>query len=188
MVKKLTINSVLEPFLTRPKGNLHLADISRQLKVPHPTARQWLNALEDKGVLKKAHKGRLTIYSLNLENPSIIDYLVMAEKNKFINKCEKWPVLGEFAPYINRNTNENIRALIFGSASESFDAANDIDLLIVGKQNLKNLKTFAKHLGKELHIINTPNLGKVSKSLKNEIIKSHMLIKGSEDFVRWMLW
>ena len=188
MVKKLTIYHALEPFLSRPYDKLHLADISREIKEPHPTARQWLNIFEKKGVLRKEHKGRLTLYYLNLENPNIIDHLVISEKNKLIKQCEKWLVLGELANYVNRSIEENADVLIFGSAVQSFNTANDIDMLVVGKIDAKKLHIFAKRLNKEVHIIQVNNLKKITKSLKNEIIKKHLLINGSEDFVRWMVW
>ncbi len=189
MVKKLTICCVLEPFLVKPFEKLHLADISRSINEPHPTMRQWLNTLEKKGVLKKEYQGRLTLYSLNFQNPNIVDYLVISEKNKLIKKCEKWLVLGEIISYANKNLKEGIKVLIFGSAAESFNTADDIDVLIIGKDdNLKGLKNLAKTLNRELHIIQLNSLMKVSKSLKIEIIKKHLLIKGSEDFLRWMLW
>ena len=187
MVKKLTINP-LEPFLTRPHEKLHLAEISRLLNEPHPTVRQWLNSLEKKGVLKKSNQGRLTLYSLNMENPSIVNYLIIAEKNKIIRKCEQWLVLGEIVNHIIANFNENIKVLIFGSAAESFNSANDIDMLIVGKQDLKGLSNISKRLNKRIHPIKINNLNKVSKALRSEIIKKHLLIKGSEDFVKWLMW
>lgn len=188
MVKKITILDALEPFLVNPNEKLHLASISRELKEPHPTVRLWLNKLEKLGILKKGYQGRLTLYYLNLENPIIIDYIVMAEKGSLVRKCEKWPVLGELVSFMHRNLSESSRALVFGSAVDSFAAANDIDILIVGKDNSKKIGSFGKKLGKETHIINVKNLNKVSKALRLEIIKKHLLIKGSEDFVRWMLW
>ncbi len=184
MVKKVTIYSALEPFLIKPREKLHLADISREINQPHPTVRQWLNYFEEKGVLNKEKKGRLTLYSLNLGNPNIFDYLVIAEKNKLIKKNEKWPVLAELVSYIN---NLNINAAIFGSAADSFNSANDIDILVVGKFDVKELKKFSKKLNKELHIINVNSFEKISNSLRIEVIKKHLLIKGSENFVRWMV-
>ncbi|MBW2976153.1 hypothetical protein KY347_01755 [Candidatus Woesearchaeota archaeon] len=188
MVKKLTIFTALGPFLVKPREKLHLARISREINEPHPTVRQWLNMLEHKGVLKKEYQGRLTLYSLNLQNPNIITYLVLSEKFKLLKKCEKWPVFWEIVSNINLKFNENVKVLIFGSAAESFSNANDIDMLIVGKQDLKEIKKLAKRLNKGLHIIQVKSLNKISQSLKNEILKKHLLVKGSEDLVRWMLW
>ncbi len=188
MVNKLTIVRALEPFLSKPKEWLHLAEISRTIKEPHPTVRQWLNQLEKNGVLKKQFKGRLTIYSLNLNNQNIIDYLLVVEKGRLIRQCEKWLVLKELAHFVNSSFGENIKVLVFGSAAEKFDVSEDIDLLIIGKTDIKNIKKFAGRFNKELHIINVSSLVKISKSLKEEIIKKHLLVKGSEDIIRWILW
>ena len=188
MVKKLTIYNPLEPFLAKPNESLHLAEISRLLNEPHPTVRQWLNYLEMKGVLKKSNKGRLTLYSLNLQNPNIVSYLAISEKSMLIRKCEQWLLLADLVEHIISNFNENTKVLIFGSAAESFGSANDIDILIVGKQDLKGLLAIAKRLNKKIHPITVKNLNSVSKALRNEIIKKHILIKGTEDFIRWMAW
>lgn len=188
MVKKLTIIKALEPFLVKPKEALHLADISRSLKEPHPTVRQWLNALEKKGMLKKSFKGRLTLYSLNFDSPLLMDYLVIAEKSKLVEKCEHSLVLKEVSSFISLDLSENSKALIFGSAAESFNSAGDIDLLITGNADLKELKKLSEKLGKELHIIPVQSLSKVSSALKTEIIKKHLIIKGSEDIARWLFW
>jgi DNA-binding transcriptional ArsR family regulator len=187
MVKKVTV-SALEPFLVKPWEKMHLADISRSINEPHPTVRLWLKELEKKGITRKEHKGRLTLHCLNLESPLIVDYLVMAEKYKLIKKCEKWPVLGELVSFTHHNLNQGSKILIFGSAAMSFDSANDIDIFLVGKDNPNVLKKSAQKLGKEAHIIKVKSLNKVSKALKAEIIKKHLLVHGSEDFMRWILW
>src|SRR3989344_1701837 len=146
MVRKLTIMDAFQPFLSRPYEKLHLSEISREINAPHPTARQWLNFFENKGVLRKEHKGRLTLFSLNSQNPSIVDYLVIAEKRKLIGKCEEHPMLAELVSYIHKNSNENVMVLIFGSATDSFNSANDIDTLIVGKQETNELNNFSKRI------------------------------------------
>lgn len=188
MVKKLTIYMVLEPFLGKPNEKLHLANIAREIKQPSPTVRQWLNTLELKGILKKENKGRLTFYQLNLQNPTIIDHLVIAEKNKLINQCENNIILEELVNHIHFNLGENEKSLIFGSASVLFSDAQDIDLLLVGNDDTKLLKAFAKRINKELHIISVSKLDKISAALRKEILKKHLLINGSETFVRWLLW
>jgi DNA-binding transcriptional ArsR family regulator len=188
MVIKLTILEALEPFLSKPFEKLHLAEISRMLKEPHPTVRQWLNLLEKKGILKKQFQGRLTLYSLQLENQNIVDYLAIAEKNKLVRNCEKFLVLKELVYYINSNLKEEVKALIFGSAAEAFNKAEDIDLLIIGKMENNKFRAFSDRFNKELHTINLSSITKVSKSLKEEIIKKHLLLNGTEDFIRWMIW
>ena len=61
MVNNITIDT-LEPFLASPDEKLHLSDIARKVKAPHPTARLWLNQLEKEGVLKKEYKGSVKFF------------------------------------------------------------------------------------------------------------------------------
>ena len=177
MVNNLTIIRSLEPFLCQPREKLHLAEISRRIKESHPTVRLWLNDLEKKGILKKEHRGRQTLYFLNLESPNIIDFLVISEKLRLINNSEKWLLLGELSSFIHKNYGESLKIFIFGSATDDFKQANDVDMIIVGKAGLKLLKDFGKRINKKIHLIHVDNLEKISATLKEEIIKKHLLIK-----------
>jgi predicted nucleotidyltransferase len=96
--------------------------------------------------------------------------------------------LKELANSLIENLDEGAMCLIFGSASEDFDKARDIDLLIIGKTDETKIKKISSRLNKELHIISVPKISKVSKTLKEEIIKKHLIIQGSESIVRWMVW
>ncbi|MBU0980809.1 MAG: helix-turn-helix domain-containing protein [Nanoarchaeota archaeon] len=181
MVKKLTITTALEPFLSRPKEELHLADISRQLCEPHPTVRQHLNVLEKEGILRKRTKGRLTLYSLNNENDLLIDYLMIAEKQRLIMSCKDLH-LKEIINHI-RSEIPRSESIIFGSAAVNFLKANDIDLLVIGMDNIKLPARF----NKSLHVINVKSLDKVTETLKQGIVKKHLIINGSDILVRWLL-
>ncbi|MBN2458773.1 helix-turn-helix transcriptional regulator [Candidatus Woesearchaeota archaeon] len=187
MVIKVTDNA-LQAFLAKPKEKLHLADISRKIKVPHPTARQWLNKLEKAGVLLKEHKGRLTLYSLKMEGPNIIDYLAIAEKQELIKKCNESLIIKELASELHKSLPENTKAIIFGSAAESPAKAQDIDLLVTGTADEKAIRALGKKLNKEIHLIAVKSLSQVTKALKEEIIKKHIIIRGTEDILRWMIW
>jgi len=185
MVNNLTM-SVLEPFLNRPDEQLHLADISRQLKEPHPTVRLHLNALEKKGILKKSYKGRLTLYSLNLDNPLIAQYIIIAEKNNLIRKSENNLILKELISFLQNISGKEM--IIFGSAAQTFNKANDVDLLVTGKTDENKIKRFSEKYNKPIHLINVKSLRKVSETLKKEITKKHLVIKGSENITRWLFW
>ncbi len=188
MVQKITILEVLEPFLSRYKESLYLSDISRQLNMPRPTVRKQLIFLVERGVLKAQEKGRLTLYSLNTENLNIVDHITIAEKWRLIKKCEEALVLKELAYAVQGNFEENSRVLIFGSSADSFSEADDIDLLVAGKINKAVIGIFSERFNKRAHIVNVAGLNKVSKALKGEIMKKHLIIKGSEDIIKWLLW
>lgn len=186
MVKKITILSVLEPFLEQPKEALHLAEISRQLKQPHPTTRQHLNELEKRGILIKSIKGRQTNYKLKLENPLTIDYLSITEKNKLIEKIEKNNILREIHTLIKEKYSGSI-AIIFGSTAEENKKNNDIDILITGKVNKKDFSILSEKINKKIHIINTDKEN-VTSTLKEEIRKKHIIINNTEETLRWLYW
>lgn len=190
MVQKITISNanILEPFVSNPKEKLHLALISRYLGVPHPTLRRWLNEYEKKGILKKSFQGRLTLYSLNYENPLLIDYLASSEKNRLIARCEDDLRMKEIVQSMHNITGAGVKVIIFGSSIQNLDKANDIDILVLGSIELKLIKNLSKKINKEIHLIALKNLNNVSESLKTEIIKKHLIVKGLEDVVRWLFW
>jgi len=186
MVNKLTVD-VLEPFLTKPNEKLHLAQISRETKTPHPTARLWLNELEKEGILRKDFQGRLTLYSLNLDSPLLIDYLTIAEKKKLIRKCKESLILKEINRELKEALGPKTLGLIFGSAAEKIEDAKDVDLLIIGKQELKIVKQIERKINKQLHIISVYSTNQLTKTFKEEIIKKHLLIQGSEEILKWLI-
>ena len=184
MVNKLTYLEILGVFRTKPKEELHLADISRESGIPHPTARLWLNTLEKKGVLRKRTKGRLTLYSINLSNPNIIDYLSIVEKDKLIKECENSLILKEIKDFFN---DHDCHAIIFGSSAVDITKANDIDILIVGSIEEKRLKVLSQKLNKVFHVIKVSNLKKISKSFKNEVLKKHIFLTISDNLMGWLI-
>lgn len=177
MVNNITI---LNPFLTRPYEKIHLAELSKLTNMPHPTARLWLKDFEEKGVLKKEIKGRLSLFSLNFEHPNILDYIIIAEKSKLIDKCNNL-IIREIRNYFN---NLNCGVLMFGSAVDSIKKANDIDLVIIGKYDKKRLKEFSKHINKELHVINSENLENLTEVLRQEILRKHIFINTCEKIIK----
>jgi len=186
MVNKQTIWSYLEPF-TNTSDSLHLVEISRLLKKPHPTVRSYLNLLEKEGVLLKSTKGRLTLYRMNIHLPNIIDYLVLAEKEKLVKNCKNDLILAETVSFLHNNLSEQNKALLFGSCTVDSKEADDFDLLIIGKTSINSLIIeLEKKLNKKIHLINVETLKDVGIGLKAEIFKKHLMVQGSEEFVKWL--
>lgn len=185
MDNKLSDYRALVPFVSQPKESMHLSAISRQLGRPRPTVRLWLESLAAKGVLRKTKRGRNTEYRLNIEQESIIDHLAVAEKINLIGKCEESLRLREIVHAAHRHSR---MALIFGSAAAGYSKAGDIDLLIIGNYNRNEFRKLGKRISKSLHIIAVSELSKINNALLREIIKSHLLIKGTEEFIRCFIW
>ncbi len=187
MVKIITIWSYLEPFLYT-KEYLHLADISKRLNKPHPTVRNYLNFFEKEGILIKEAKGRLSLYKINLDNPILVDYLVLAEKEKLMIRCKNDLLMKEIVSFLHKFLNYDNKALIFGSAVINLKKANDVDLFIIGRVNFfDKIKEFEKKFNKKIHIINLKNLNMINESLKREIAKKHLIIHGSEEIIKWLI-
>jgi DNA-binding transcriptional ArsR family regulator len=183
MVKYITKLLVLEPLVFKQEW-MHLAEISRELKMPHPTARIYLNELEKEGIVIKENKGKLSLYKLNYSNPLIIDYIILVEKNKLINRCSKEVLLKEIISFLHNFENH---AIIFGSASINLKNANDIDLIITGDFDNSDFKVFEKKHGIKFHLIHLKKLEEISLGLKEEIKNKHLIVQDSEKVVKWML-
>jgi hypothetical protein len=183
MVNNITIWSVLEPLLFKEEWT-HLAEISRELKMPHSTARIYLNDFEKDGVVLKQIKGRLSLYKLNYSNPLIIDHLILVEKNKLIKKCSKEVLLKEIVSFLHEFDNS---AIIFGSASLDLKNANDIDLIIIGEFEKGKFKDFERRHDIKFHLINLKKLEEINLGLKAEIKKKHLIIQDSDKIIKWML-
>ncbi len=183
MVNNITILSSLEPLLYNQEW-MHLAELSRLLKIPHPTLRQHLNLFEKKGILSKKLKGRLTLYKIKEDSPLIVEYLVIAEKNKLLKRCNQEMLLKEIVSFLHEFNNT---LLIFGSSVHNLRSANDIDIVIAGDFDKQLTKDFEKRLGIKFHIISVKNISEVSLALKKEIVEKHLIINNSEEIVKWML-
>lgn len=181
MVKKVSIWFTLEPLLYSEEK--HLAEISKQLKKPHTTVRKQLAVFETIGLVDKRKKGRQTFYKIK-QTPLLLDYLTIIEKERLLTRCKEELVLKEIVGYIHKFNNS---ALIFGSAVNSVRNARDIDILVIGKFNKKDIQILEKKLNVKFHLINVKNLKEINKTLKEEIKKNHLIIQGSEVFIRWLI-
>ncbi|MBS3109857.1 hypothetical protein J4227_04995 [Candidatus Woesearchaeota archaeon] len=187
MVKKLSIENALEPFLGRPGESIHLASVAREINQPYPTVRLWLNELAARGILGKKFVGRLTTYHLNLGHPNLIDYLLVAEQRRLIRKCTDDLLMREAVKLLRQALPENAPIVIFGSATVSFKKANDVDLLVAAKIKEPSINEISGTINKKIHLINVTSLDGVSRPLKGEIVKHHAIINGHYGVLRWML-
>ncbi len=181
-VQKLTELFILEPLLYKKEG-IHLAEISKRLKINHTTILRKLKKFEKLGIIKKSKKGNLSVYKINYNHPLIIDYLSIVEKYKVIKFCKN-VLTKEIVNYLHTISEE---LLIFGSFVEDTTRANDVDVITTKKISEKDIKEFKNLFGKELHVTYVKNLTKIDNFLKSEIIKKHIIIGGVEKWIKWMI-
>jgi len=185
MVNKITRWLYLEPLLFNEDW-IHLSEISKKLGKNHSVVRQYLNEFEKQGFIKKQQKGRMNMYKINSDYPLILDILVLVEKEKLISK-EKNLIIKEVAGFLHKNLPRESKAVIFGSSVDNSKRANDIDILISGKDMGTKIKELERNINKKVHLIEVRNLNEVTEALKEEIKKTHLIVQGSEEVIKWLI-
>lgn len=176
----------LIPFLNK-EFPVYLSEISRELKKSHTLVRRYLLNFEKEGILNKKTRGRQTDYSINKDNPLILDTLVLAEKENLIFYSNKSTLIKETIEKVHEATDAT--CLLFGSFVTDPKNSNDIDLLFVGnltKKEVRELKNLEKFLNKKFHLIKVSSLKEVNETLKKEILKKHLIINNSEKILKWL--
>ena len=171
----------LQPFLFT-RESLHLLDISRKLNENHATVRKYLNEFVREGFLKISQKGRLTLYMVNFDFPLVIDYLVIAEKEFLLFKCSQSKIFRETVSDLQKIVSKPL--IVFGSSVNNFSKAEDMDVLHV---DIIDFKQIEKKYNKEIHSLKFNSLNEVKDSLKEEIVKKHIILNGVEEVVKWLI-
>lgn len=185
MVKKVTKAKIIGQFVNDYGKKYYLREIATLLGKPHQTIRPYIDELLGESLLKKDTRKNVTDFSLNFKNKCIYDYLVIAEKEKLIEKLGTETMLKilyeKLSPHFEDNT-----FVLFGSSVNKVEKESDIDLLVIGKVNLnKFLSEFQGVYNKKLHKIQIINLSKLSHILAKEIYKKHLILNNTESIVRF---
>lgn len=185
MVNKLTKTSILGIYLNNYAKRYYLREAAVLLKKPHQTIKPYLERLVKEKVLVKTERKNIVEYSLNLKENITYDYLTIAEKEKLIQRLDKDTLLKilseKLSSFFVKNT-----FLIFGSAVDELKKGSDIDLLVVGTQKVESIvKEFEKIYNKEIHLIKTTNLNKLSNTLIKEIYQKHLILNNTEQVIRF---
>ena len=76
--------------------------------------------------------------------------------------------------------------IIFGSAVNKIQPGSDIDLLVIGKQNItKYIDDFEKIYNKKIHKIQINKLNDLTLTLVKEIYKKHLILNNTEEVIRF---
>ena len=185
MVRKITNIDLIGLFLTDYSKRYYLREMAHSLKKPHQTIKPYVESLVKEEILLKNERRNIIEYSLNFKNKRIYDYLTIAEKDKLskrLNEDTLVRILFEkFAVFFKNNT-----FIIFGSAVNKIQTGSDIDLLVVGKQNIsKNIDDFEAIYNKKIHKIQINKLSNLSLTLVKEIYKKHIILNNTEEVIRY---
>ena len=170
-------NYNLEIVLTLMQERGHIRGIAKKLGTNHMTIDRKMQQLSNSNVVDFVQEGKNKTYFLK-KTAEARSHVFMAENYKILQTLEKYPTLRAIIEKLQRD--ERIRlALLFGSyAKNTANKSSDIDIFI---------ETQDKALRNELALVDSKLSLKVGNyeresALIKEIEKSHVIIKGAEEF------
>lgn len=182
----LNINtSILNEFLGDYSIELTGSFIAKKKELNQKTTANYLQNLENEGILKSRTQGKNKNYFLNIKDKEIINNFITAiEHIKTIEFYKKNLIIKEISEKIKESINGS--ALIFGSyAKEIQKKDSDLDILIIGNCNEKEIEKIGNTYNIEINL-------KVYQKFKKDIlikeaIKNHIFIKNSEQIIQEIL-
>jgi len=177
--------TIIEEFCKDYNIKLTGSYIAKKKKLNQKTVSNYLNELENKGILKSKTDGRNKYYFLNLENKEIVkNFIIAIEHLRTIKFYTKNPLIKEIVekilPYINGI------AIVFGSyARGNQKEDSDLDILIIGNAKEDKINEIGEMYNKE---INLKIYEKFKKDiLMKEVLKNHIITKNVEKFVSLLI-
>ncbi|MFH0870615.1 MAG: nucleotidyltransferase domain-containing protein [archaeon] len=182
---------IIDEFLGDYSKEITGSGVARKKNLNQKSAANALSSLESEGFLKSRTEGKNRLFSLNLENQSIADFLSAAEHLKKISFLKKKTLL--------RGTIEKVlpfckgAVIIFGSYAKGKEKeGSDLDLFVIGEYDAKKIGEISEAQGIEINVkCYSRNI--FEKGLDNhdflleEIIKDHISLRGCEDFILILL-
>jgi len=183
MVRKFTKYQIISLYLNDYDKRYYLRELAFPLKRPHQTIKPYVEELVKEGILIRNKRKKIIEYNLNFKNKKIYDYLVIAEKQKLMERLEQDTLLDilyeKISPFFKDNT-----FIIFGSVVDKDKKADDIDLLIIGKKNILGIEDFEK-IYKKIHKIQILNIKKLTLTLTKEVYKKHLILNNTEQVIKF---
>ena len=149
-------------------AELYVNEMARKFSLDDGNLSRKLKELEREGILKCRERGHECYYSLNRSYPLLKEYKGIVLKT--VGLEQKLRDALAVVPGIKQ-------AYIFGSyASETMDAASDIDLLVVGEHDTlmlqKAVAVFQKETDREINVISMDLREYQEKLKKDPFLKS----------------
>jgi uncharacterized protein len=180
---------IMKEFLGDYNKEIYGRELIGKVKLSQKNIALTLNELEELGILFSKLRGNMRYYSLNKKNSLGDMYLLLFEVEKNIDFMENHLKI--------KNLFEEVDLLgivcIFGSYAKGLEKKDsDLDLFIVGNCDEKKLEEIGKKFGIEVSVKSGSKkdfreMLKTKNPLIREIVESHIIVSGFEDFVNEVL-
>ena len=172
-------------------NQLHIREMAKLIGKSHVSLLPHLKSFEKDNMLLSKNVGKSKVYSLNLENNQVREFLSLSEKKETLNLLSKEFFIKKlYNEFLSINLNGCL--ILFGSyASSTNDKESDIDLFYIGElreSEKKKIKDFGKTYNKEIHLTSM-NLKQFKEQLSKqgalikEIVKSHIILYSHDIFI-----
>lgn len=170
-------NTDPEIILLLLKDKNHLRGIAKQLEMSHSTVLRKLNKLVKENVMDYKMEGRNKVFFIK-KNLQAKNYVFNAERYKLIKLLKKYPELSIIIEEILKNTEEK-PIILFGSFAK-FIAKKNSDIDVYVETNSKKAKENIETIHSKIKV----KIGDfdLDSQLIKEIIKSHIILRGVEEF------
>ena len=172
-------------------NQFHIRAMAKLIGKSHVSLLPHLKSFEKDKILLSKSVGKSKVYSLNIENNQVREFLSLSEKKETLNLLNKEFLIKKLNDeFLSLNLNGCL--ILFGSyANLTYTKESDIDLLYIGeiKENeKKKIKDFGKAYNKEIHLTSM-NLKQFKEQLSKqgtlikEIVKNHIILYSHDIFV-----
>jgi len=179
---------VMEEFLKDYEAKLTGSDIAKAKKLNQKTVSTILNELETKAILKSIMQGKNRLYSLNLEDEgNIVLFISSVEHMRALAFYGRHLLIKEVSMKILPFC-EGIVAIFGSYAKGNQKQSSDIDIFIAGTADTKEIDKIREIYKVDISL-KLYSMPLFKKSLQNkdplteELIKSHIILKGTQEFV-----
>ncbi|MEK6909099.1 MAG: nucleotidyltransferase domain-containing protein [Nanoarchaeota archaeon] len=172
-------------------SQFHIREMAKLIGKSHVSLLPHLKSFEDNKILLSHIVGKSKVYSLNLDNNEVREFLSLSEKKETLELLRKELFIKKlYNEFFSLDLNGCL--ILFGSyASLTHTKESDIDLLYIGEikeGEKKKIKDFGKVYSKEIHLISM-NLVQFKEQLSKqgilikETVKNHIILYNHDIFI-----
>lgn len=179
---------VVEEFLRDYALKITGSDIARKKKLNQKSTANILHELEEDGFLMNESEGKNKYYSLQKADKEILlHFILVIEHLRTIRFYKENTLIKEVITKIKPLCKGIL--IIFGSYAKGKQKKDsDLDIFLVGKYDIKEIKKIGERYGMEINIKQYSlsvfkNAPHAEDYLIKEVLKDHILVNNAEEFV-----
>src|SRR3989344_2872274 len=169
MLKKYNRYKILKIFLDSPTESFRLRELSRLSGIAPLSVTNYLKEFETEDLIKKYEKRGVPFYQAIRDNEKFVLY----KKISIIYELNDCGLIGKLWDTLSPDA-----IILYGSSAKGEAVeSSDIDIFVIGREMKIDAKEFEEKLQKHIHLMFEPDIKKVPKELRNNLING-IVLKG----------